>query len=183
MKKWLIIYSSVTGNTKYIAEAMAEAFEPGTVDICTTADKPDFDAYEVIMAGYWLTKGGPSPDMQRVLSSLDNKMVIFFQTHGAEVGSEHAVTAFARAANYLGSNNYILGTFSCQGRINPKLLARRRNADPNDPHSATERNKQRWLSAAEHPNEDDRVRAGEFVAKMKHKLELRNKYLAKQNNK
>lgn len=188
--KWLIIYASLTGNTEQIANALYEAFNEDTaltsdetkVEIYAI-DKIDndfnFDEYENIAIGYWLTRGGPEEKVQKILQKLHDKFIIFFQTHGAKVNTEHSVTAFARAATYLGKNCYIVGTFASQGKIDPKLLVRKRNTDPNDPHSATEQNQKRWEEAAMHPNQEDFLRVKEFVKAMKHKLALREKYLTK----
>ena len=62
MNKWLIIYSSITGNTKLIAEKMREAV--GEADIFDVKNAPaDFSNYEVVALGYWLKRGGPDPLM------------------------------------------------------------------------------------------------------------------------
>ena len=114
---------------------------------------------------------------QPVLGKLNNKTVILFQTQGAELNSEHSITAFARAASYLGENCKVLGTFASQGKINPAMLERRKNADKNDPHAATPRNLERWQKASMHPNEEDFSRAKEFVKAMQRKIALREKYL------
>ena len=182
MYKWLIVYSSLTGNTKQIAEAMYTTFTNGEADIFSIKeiDKINLDDYDYIAVGYWLTRGAPDKTVQEFLTTIKHKTVMLFQTHGTEPGSEHAVTAFARAAYKLGEDCTILGTFSSQGKINPALLARRQNnTDKNDPHAATERNKKRWESAAKHPDENDIQRAKDFIAAMKHKLALREKYLNK----
>lgn len=182
--KWLIVYSSVTGNTKQIAEAMYNAFVEGEADIFSIKDVKDISVeeltkYDNIAVGYWLTRGGPDNKVQEFLAKLRNKTVVLFQTQGAMLGSEHSVTAFARAAVYLDSSCKVLGTFASQGKINPALLARRQNAGANDPHAANEQNKQRWVSAALHPNEEDFQRVRDFVSAMKHKLELIKKYTEK----
>ncbi|HJF84257.1 flavodoxin family protein [Megamonas hypermegale] len=184
MHKWLIVYSSVTGNTKQIAEAMYGAFAEGEADIISIREigTISLDDYDYIAVGYWLTRGAPDKAVQKFLAELSGKTVVLFQTHGAEVGSEHAVTAFARAAAKLGEGCDVLGTFSSQGRINPALLSRRQNStDKNDPHAANERNKKRWENAAKHPDENDLQRAKDFVFAMKHKLALREKYRQKAN--
>lgn len=180
MKKWLIVYSSVTGNTKKIATAIYNSFGKNEADIYAVQDEFNIDAYDNIAIGYWLTRGGPDKSIQDLLAKLQHKTVILFQTQGAELNSEHSITAFARAASYLGSNCRVLGTFASQGKINPAMLARRRSSDPSDPHAATERNIKRWEKASHHPNDEDFARAQEFVTAMKHKLDLRAKYLAKQ---
>ena len=180
LQKWLIVYSSVTGNTKQIAKAMYSAFAENEADIFSIkdVDKIVLDDYDYIAVGYWLTRGAPDRAVQQLLSEISGKTVVLFQTHGAEIGSEHAVTAFARAASRLGNDCDVLGTFSSQGKINPALLARRQNsADKNDPHAANERNRKRWENAAKHPDENDLQRAKDFISAMKHKLTLREKYI------
>ena len=183
-EKWLIVYSTVTGNTKQIAEAIYEGFGEEKADICSilelvNEEKFSIEDYKNIAVGYWLTRGAPDKSVQELLAKLEYKTVILFQTQGAELGSEHSITAFARAGSHLNPNCKILGTFASQGKINPALLARRKNGDATNPHSANERNKTRWASAALHPNEDDFNRAKEFVVAMERKLNLIKKYAEK----
>ena len=91
MRKWAVIYSSVTGNTKAVAAAMAE--EAGA-DLFRVQDAPaDLSAYEAVALGYWLRRGGPDDLMKAYLPRIQNARIALFQTHGADVGSEHAVTS------------------------------------------------------------------------------------------
>ena len=139
MGKWLVVYSSVTGNTKKVAEAMAQAAKEA--DLFSVDEVPeDLSGYEVVLAGYWLRRGGPDPKMARFLPRVAGRQVVFFQTHGTMPGTEHAVTAFARAALLLGEGCSILGTFSCQGKINPVLIKKRKKAGPEDPHANSAEN-------------------------------------------
>ena len=179
MAKWLVVYSSVTGNTKLVAEAIAEAAQ---ADIYAVQQVPeDLSEYEVVALGYWLRLGGPDPLMMRFLPKVHDKQVIFFETHGTMPGSEHAVTAFARAAYLLGEGCSILGTFGCQGKINPALLEKRKNAGLDDPHGGAE-SMERWAKAANHPDAEDLQHAAELVVQLKRKLELRKKFLAKKQD-
>ena len=122
MKKWLIVYSSVTGNTKQIAEAIYDGFGEDMANIFAIRDEFNLEDYDNIAVGYWLTRGEPDKMVQELLKKLNNKTVILFQTQGAELNSEHSITAFARAASYLGENCKVLGTFASQGKINPAML-------------------------------------------------------------
>ncbi len=168
MGKWAVVYSSVTGNTELVARRISAA--AGDADIFTAEDMPtDLSLYDVVAIGYWLRRGGPDPQMRRCLPQVQNARVVLFQTHGAEPGSEHAVTAYARAAYLLGEGCEILGTFGCQGKINPALIAKRQNAAPDDPHGGAEAAK-RWQKAATHPDEADLAAVDEFVANIKRKL-------------
>lgn len=174
MGKWGVFYSSVTGNTKMIAEKIAEA--AGGADLLPVEEMPeDLSGYEVVALGYWLRLGGADPKMMRYLPKVKDSTVILFETHGTDPGSEHAVTAYARAAYLLGEGCEILGTFGCQGKINPALIEKRKNSSPDDPHGGTAA-MERWKRAANHPNEEDFSAAADFVAQMKRKLMLWQKY-------
>ena len=176
MGKWVVIYTSITGNTEKIANAIAEA---ANADIFKGQDMPqDLSGYEVVVLGYWMRRGAPDPLMQKLLPMVHDTKVVLFQTHGTEVGSEHAVTAFARAGYLLGKGCDILGTFSSQGKINPKLIElRKAKGAKDDPHCG-ERAQMRWAEAALHPNEEDMERAKSFVRSMQRKLELRAEFQA-----
>ena len=158
MEKWLIIYTSVTGNTERVAQAMTEAVAAagGMVEVYPLKEAPaDLSPYTVIAAGYWLRSGGPSDEMAAFLPQIEDKEVILFETHGSLPKSEHAVTAFARAAYLLGKGCRILGTFACQGRINPALLEKRRQSASDDPHKPTAASEARWAQAESHPDDAD----------------------------
>ena len=173
MSKWAVVYSSVTGNTKLVAEAIARASGGDIFNIDDTL--PNLDDYEIVALGYWLKRGAPDPLMKNFLPTVRNARVVLFETHGTETGTEHAVTAFARAAYLLGSGCDILGTFDCQGKVNPSLIEKRKAAGADDPHNSVD-SVERWERASTHPDEDDLRRAAEFVDKIEQKLILRQKY-------
>ncbi len=177
LSKWAVIYSSVTGNTKMIAEAIAEAAEEA--DVFRVQDAPsDLSAYDIVAIGYWLRLGQPDPLTLKYLSKIKDSRVVFFQTHGTAPTSEHAITSFARAGYYLGENCEILGTFGCRGKINPAMLEKRKNAGPDDPHGGA-KSQERWKLAASHPDEQDLADARDLVPRMERKLALKKKFLAK----
>ena len=172
MSNWAVIYSSMTGNTKSITEKIAEA--ANSADLFEVKSAPtDLSSYEVVAIGYWLKRGGPDPLTTEFLSKVHDANVVLFQTHGTEPKSEHAITAFARAAYLLGDGCKILGTFGCQGKVNPALIERRLKAGGDDPHIG---GIERWKRAATHPDEEDFQAAINFVASIKRKIQLLKKY-------
>lgn len=176
MAKWAVIYTSVTGNTEKIAQAIAEEAD---ADLFRVQDAPaDLSNYEIVALGYWLRLGRPDPLMLKFMAQVHDANVLFFQTHGTSPTSEHAITSFARAGQALGPNCEIVGTFGCRGKINPKMLAKRQKADPNDPHSG-KKGEERWRLASTHPDEQDIADAKDFVERMKHKLIMKQRFLAK----
>lgn len=177
MYKWLILYSSVTGNTRKIAAEIASASGGELVSIDNLPK--DLSSYDIVAVGYWLWRGGPDPKTREILPQLQDKTIVLFQTQGTEPGSEHSVTALARAAYLLGKNCDILGTFSAQGKINPALIAKRKKAPADGFHTGAEAQK-RWQRAAGHPDAEDLKNARLFVAQMERKLSAKRKFAARQ---
>ena len=65
-------------------------------DLFRVQDAPtDLSAYDVVALGYWLRRGGPDDLMKTYLPKVKDACVLLFQTHGTDVGSEHAVTSHA----------------------------------------------------------------------------------------
>lgn len=181
MGKWAVIYSSVTGNTRTIAEAIAE--QAGDADVFRVQDAPeDLSGYDVVALGYWLRLGQPDPLMLKYLPKVRDAQVVFFQTHGTSPTSEHAITSFARAGYNLGPGCTILGTFGCRGKINPAMLAKRKNAGPDDPHGGP-KSMERWKLASTHPDAQVIADAKDLVDRMKHKMAMRERFRAKKAGK
>ena len=65
MRKWAVIYSSASGNTKTIAEEIATAAGADLFPIQTPPT--DLSAYEVVALGYWIRRGGPDDRMKAYL--------------------------------------------------------------------------------------------------------------------
>lgn len=173
MHKWKIVYSSVTGNTKKVAEAMAEASD--TIAQPLKDATPEADGADIVAVGFWLWRGGPDPKTAEFLSKLHDTNVVLFATHAAEDKSEHAITLLVRAAYHVGPNCKILSTFNCQGQVSEAVLARRAKLPQNDPHTKSTG----WMTAVGHPNEDDLALAKAFVGKTDHKLDLLKKFTEK----
>lgn len=164
MKKYAIVYSSKTGNTKKIAEAMAQV-RPEDFDVLDAANKPDLSAYEFIAFGYGIDKGAPYKSCQEYMGTIKNKYVALFHTLGAKPKTEHSMACAANGGRCLGEGSKIINYFACQGAIDPKLIAMMRKMPKGSPHSATPENEERWAKAAVHPNETDCLEAKNFMAK------------------
>ena len=174
MSRWLVVYSSVTGNTKKIAEAICETVG-GTLVRAEDAETPE--GFDAVAVGYWLWRGGPDPKTAAYLSRLSDVNVALFETHAADNRSEHSVTAFARAAACLGKGCRVLNVFECQGQVPEKVREKRAKLEaekPTDPHAKA----QGWKISIGHPDEEDLAAAREFALRTDKKLG----YFLKKNN-
>ncbi len=142
----LIVYSSKSGNTKRLAEAVCD-FLPGA-GIKPVEEKPDPAGYDLVAIGFWLMAGKADPATCEYLQNFAPSKVFFFATHGAAAGSVHAEKGMQSARDLVASST-IVGTFSCQGEVRPEFLAKVKKKDPPPP----------WLedapAAAGHPNAAD----------------------------
>ena len=167
MGRWLVVYSSVTGNTKKVAEAFCEAVG-GRLAAVEEAEMPE--GFDGVAVGYWLWRGGPDPKTAAYLSRLSGVNVALLETHAAENRSEHSVTAFARAAACLGSGCRVLNVFECQGQVPEEVREKRAKLEadkPNDPHAKA----RGWKTSVGHPDEADLAAAREFALRTNRKLD------------
>lgn len=144
----LVVYSSQTGNTQKLAEAVRDALPEGTVMV-TVDDAPDPAGYDLVALGFWLQAGKPDPKSAGYLGRLKGHAKVFlFATHGARPDSKHAQNAMVSAQS-LAEGATICGTFSCFGEVNPKVL-KTVKSNPEPPV---------WIDDAEyavgHPDKDD----------------------------
>ncbi len=151
MKK-AVIYSSKTGNTKMLAEAAAKTL--GNCDLLNIKDNPKVDEYDFVAVGWWVDKGTADKDTLEWLPNLKGKKVFYFITLGAYPDSDHAKGCVEKGKDLLAGNE-ILGSFICQGKIDPALKEWMSKLDKSHPHYPDEARIKRWNDADSHPDEND----------------------------
>jgi len=153
--KYLVVYSSKTGNTKKVAEAIYQIMPAGT-DICTVDEISSFDKYDFISFGCWIDRGTADKKALAVIENINNKKVAVFATLGAYPASQHAVDSMERIKKlFVGNGNSIVGEFICQGKIDSRLTEKFKSLPPDHPHAMNEERIKRHKIAAKHPNEED----------------------------
>ncbi len=123
--KTLIIYSSRSGNTKKLAEAVFVSLNEEDTEktMVSITDLPveNYD-YDLVIAGFSIMAGRVEPRMARFLASFTQKTkLLLFMTHGSARGSEMAKTVMNLAVNLVKTAE-IVGCFSCQGEVAPNVL-------------------------------------------------------------
>ncbi len=162
--KILLTYSSKTGNTKRVAEAICEAIRED-IELTPMSNTPDPHGYDLVIVGFWIDKGRPNTDALRYIQSLNSAQTAFFFTLGAEAESDHAHRCLEKCRSYF-SPNTLWGEFCCQGKISPKLIKFLKRLPSWFPHGPNKDRIARWESASTHPNTDDLKRAGEYFLEL-----------------
>ncbi|WP_289146738.1 flavodoxin family protein [uncultured Megamonas sp.] len=172
--KSIVVYSSLTGNTKMVGEAIAEVLAPNC-DIYKVEDNPDITGYDLVVVGFWVDKGTADAKASKFLKSIRNSKVAVYATLGAEPDSEHAKTSLQNGIDMLDSSNEVMGRFICQGKIDPKLLEAMKKmfgtkVSKENFHAVDEKRLERHRKASTHPDEQDLSNAKKVFSEIKAKM-------------
>ena len=113
MKK-SIVYSSVTGNTKMLAEEIHKNL--GSVEYCGSISDEAMNS-ELIFVGFWTTKFSCPDNVKNFLAKLNNKKIFLFGTAGYDNSEEFFANIINDVKNNINSSNEIVGSFMCQGKV------------------------------------------------------------------
>lgn len=153
--KPIVLYSSKTGNTKQVAEAIANAYTTKVYDIAEL-DLAVIEEAEQLIVGGWVDKGHADDKTLAMLSKIHNKQVGVFLTLGAYPDSEHAEHALEGFAKQVSDQgNTVVARFICQGKIDPKITAAFMKMGDASPHKMDEARIARHKAAASHPDQAD----------------------------
>lgn len=166
--KTLIVFSSKTGNTEKVCRAAAEAI-PGC-EIVPVEEAPAPAGRDLVIVGFWVDKGMPDAKALAYMEGVSKANVALIGTLGAWPDSDHAKECAAKAEALLAERgNTVLGSFLCQGKVDPRLIEMMRKMGDKI-HPMTEERKARLAEAAKHPDDRDcdnaRAFAREVLAKI-----------------
>lgn len=162
--KYLVIYSSRTGNTEKIAMEIFEALPGQSKDIQRVEEqKGEADTYFV---GFWNNKGICSGDVMEFLENLHGKQVAIFGTCGMGEDAEYCRQVSKRVEALIPEDNRYLGSFICSGRMAPGVLKRYQMMQDKQDSPQIRRMIQAYEEAMLHPDEKDLKNARAFAEKV-----------------
>lgn len=122
--KGIIIYSSRTGNTKKMAEAIFEELKKEfAVEIASVEEQVDIDNYDFALLGGYTDQGRPDKRILKVLEDIKIDSVGLFATIGAMPDSDHGKEVQENMKLLLEGKDS-LGVFLCPGYVDRKLMER-----------------------------------------------------------
>ena len=156
--KIAVVYKSLTGNTKLVAEAIGNALmAEHDVCVCEPAENIEADVYFV---GTWIDKGSCTKEIAEFLTTLKNQKIAFFATAGFGGSQEYYDALAGRIKAQVPESNEILGQFFCQGKMPMSVRDRyvaMLQANPEDKNM--EVNVKNFDEALSHPDEADLTNA------------------------
>ncbi|MEI6892294.1 MAG: flavodoxin family protein [Pontiella sp.] len=148
----LIAYSSKTGNTRKLAEAIHLALP--NADLCPMGSVPNRNMYDMVFAGFWVEAENACGEARKCLSKLGGKPVALFATLGAYPDSQHARDSLTAAAKEI-PNGTVVDSFICQGAIDPDMISWMKKLPQDDDNAPTDSRRQLWKDAETHPDDHD----------------------------
>lgn len=156
---YAIVYSSRTGNTASLAEALRSAL-PAEGCVYFGAPGGDIPAADAVFAGFWTDKGDCDGDAARYLETLHCKRIFLFGTAGFGGSDRYFDAILTRVRAHLPEDSAEGGTYMCQGRM-PQAVRRRYEAmAQTDPQKARPM-LENFDAAMSHPDNRDRMHLSE----------------------
>ncbi len=152
--KIAIVYQSLTGNTKAVAEAIREAVSKQEIVWFGEPGEPvEADLY---LVGSWTDKGLCHEGTAAYLKSLRGKKIGYFGTAGFGGSQEYYDMLFQRIKSLIDGSNRILGCYYCQGKMPQSVRQRYEKLSQENPEDAkAQASLENFDRALSHPDAQD----------------------------
>lgn len=134
--KTLVLYSTKTGNTQKIAQAIASETNAELVQVANPGPKSDVDLadYDLIFVGTGIRAGNPFPELVSYLNTIDlqeTKTFAIFLTWGGAGKTNEKVSGKVRKILESKNQKVVDGFFSSYGKWNMRKSSRPNENDIN----------------------------------------------------
>ena len=154
-ERYSIIYSSRTGNTKLLAEAIRESLPADLCDHFGTDEAGAVES-EKLYVGFWTDKGTADEAALALLKRLKNKKIFLFGTAGFGESEAYFQKVLDRVKESIDESNSIIGTYMCQGKMPESVKNRYLKMKEQPEHPANiDALIENFDSALSHPDADD----------------------------
>ena len=114
--RYSIVYSSKTGNTRQLAEAIERQLPAGDLLYCGAPDAAALQA-DVLFVGFWTDKGTCDETVAQLLKQAEGKTVYLFGTAGFGQSQQYFDQILTRVRENLPAGAVYGGGYMCQGRM------------------------------------------------------------------
>ena len=115
-KRYSIIYNSLTGNTRKLADTIRETLPEENCDYFGAGNVEELSS-EVIFVGFWTDKGNADSATLALLQKLRNKKLFLFGTAGFGISEAYFRKVLDRVRESVDASNTIVGEYMCQGKM------------------------------------------------------------------
>lgn len=152
--KYAIVFSSQTGNTKQLAEAVSSVLPQA--DLCFFGSPSREARRQSVFSRLLDGQGARNQEITDFLKTLKGKEVFLFGTAGFGGSQEYFDKILSAVQKCLGASNTVIGTYMCQGKM-PQSVRERYVKMKNSPLPIPNVDKmiENFDTAVSHPDETD----------------------------
>lgn len=163
--KEIILYDSLSGNTEELAKEIKKEKPSAKLEKITAETVSQND--EIYYIGTPIIKGMCTDKIKKILMSLENKKIFLFVTAGYGGSKEYYERLKERIFEVIPSNNQIIGTFFCQGKMKESVKERYVKLIKEHPEDKQlEISLSNFEQARNHPDETDKKNLIEEIRKI-----------------
>lgn len=133
--RYSIVYSSKTGNTRQLAEAIERQLPAGDLLYCGAPDAAALQA-DVLFVGFWTDKGTCDETVAQLLKQAEGKTVYLFGTAGFGQSQQYFDQILTRVRENLPAGAVYGGGYMCQGRMPQAVRSRYEAMQAKEPENA-----------------------------------------------
>lgn len=163
-----IYYSSVTGNTKKLANYIRKSLkrQGHTVSfVNSTRCKQEIELSEVLILAFWCRRSSMDDSSLRILAQCKGRKILAIGTMGGNVDGDYGRRVEENVRNVINQENECVGVCLCKGAIDLHRMKRRMLLPEDHPRHVNEAKYQKSLLTQGHPNEADLDKVDSFVKK------------------
>ena len=182
-KGYSIVFSSRTGNTAELAEAVREALPEGTCEYFGSVSGDDggdgrdyagagcgrtssaIPASETLFVGFWTNQGVADQAAQKLLGQLRNRKIFLFGTAGFGGSEAYFQAILDKTKAIIDDSNTVIGTYMCQGKMPLSVRERYMKMKEQPDHMPNiDAMIENFDKALSHPDADDLVKLANLVS-------------------
>ena len=155
MMEYAIVYSSKTGNTKMLADALQKMLPRET---CVYFGEPDESALSAgrLYIGFWTDKGSCDGKMGEFLERVKGKELFLFGTAGFGGDDSYFEKILQNVRQKVDPSNTVIGSYMCQGKMPMSVRERYEKMLSAPTHVPNvEQLIENFDKALQHPNQED----------------------------
>lgn len=154
-ERYSIIFSSLTGNTRQLADAIYETLPKENCDYFGVKETGQ-PLSEMLYIGFWTDKGNADQSTLELLSSLRNKKIFLFGTAGFGGSDTYFQKVLEHVRQSIDESNTIVGEYMCQGKMPESVKNRYLKMKEQTEHPANiDALIENFDRALSHPDADD----------------------------
>ena len=134
-ENYSIVFSSLTGNTKKLADTIYETLPKDKCDYFGENDSK-IPPSDLLYIGFWTDKGNADNKTLELLSQLKNKKIFLFGTAGFGGSDAYFKKILGQVKQSIDASNVIIGEYMCQGKMPQSVRDRYIKMKENPEHPA-----------------------------------------------